>query len=175
MMGLPQRPVSSSLFLDHDDLLTADALERVKAVVEKFDDVDYIYSDEDKVDQHGNFFGAFLKPDWSPERLRGQMYTSHLSVIRRSVVHQVGGFREGYDGSQDHDLVLRVTEQARRVVHIPHVLYHWRAVPGVCGSDASGQAVRARRLGSGRSRIRQTDSGSTAERIWSARTRRYTA
>ena len=122
--------------LDHDDLLTVDALERVKAVVDQFDDVDYIYSDEDKVDEQGTFFAAFRKPDWSPERLRGQMYTSHLSVIRRTLVDQVGGFREGYDGSQDHDLVLRVTEQARRVVHIPQILYHWRAVEGSAAADA---------------------------------------
>lgn len=125
--------------LDHDDLLTTDALERVKVVVDEFDDVDYIYSDEDKVDQHGSFFAAFHKPDWSPERLRGQMYTSHLSVIRRTVVDQAGGFRKGYDGSQDHDLVLRVTERARRVVHIPHVLYHWRAIEGSAASDVSAK------------------------------------
>jgi len=85
--------------LDHDDLLTFDALEQVKAVVDEFDDVDYIYSDEDKVDQDGTFFAAFRKPSWSPERLRGQMYTSHLSVIRRTLVDQVGGFRQGFDGS----------------------------------------------------------------------------
>ena len=121
--------------LDHDDLLTVDALDRVKTVVSEFDDVDYIYSDEDKVDAEGLHYDEFRKPDWSPERLRGQMYTSHLSVIRRSLVKQVGGFREGFDGSQDHDLVLRVTELARRVVHIPRVLYHWRAVPGSAASD----------------------------------------
>ena len=125
--------------LDHDDLLTTDALERVKTVVDKFDDVDYIYSDEDKVDQHGSHFGVFHKPDWSPERLRGQMYTSHLSVIRATVVQEVGGFREGYDGSQDHDLVLRVTERGRRVVHIPHVLYHWRVVEGSAAGDDSAK------------------------------------
>ena len=124
------------VFVDHDDLLTVDALDQVKAVVDQFDDVDYIYSDEDKVDEHGTFFAAFRKPEWSPERLRGQMYTSHLSAIRRSLVDQVGGFRQGYDGSQDHDLVLRITEHARRVVHIPKILYHWRAVEGSAAADA---------------------------------------
>ena len=72
----------------------------------------------------------FRKPDWSPERLRHQMYTCHLSVLRSSVVREVGGFHEGFDGSQDHDLVLRVSERARRVVHVPEVLYHWRILPG---------------------------------------------
>ena len=118
------------VLLDHDDLLTPDALEVNARWIAEHDDVDYLYSDEDKVDDHGRPYGRFAKPDWSPERLRGQMYTSHLSVIRTSVVREVGGFREGYDGSQDHDLALRVGEVARRVVHIPEVLYHWRAVAG---------------------------------------------
>lgn len=127
------------VLVDHDDLLTIDALEQVKAVVDEFSDVDYIYSDEDKVDQHGAFFGEFRKPDWSPERLRGQMYTSHLSVIRRLLVNKVGAFREGFDGSQDHDLVLRVTEKAHRVVHIAQVLYHWRAVEGSAAADVAAK------------------------------------
>ena len=118
------------VLLDHDDLLTPDALEVSARWIAEHDDVDYLYSDEDKVDDRGHTYGRFAKPDWSPERLRGQMYTSHLSVIRTSVVRAVGGFREGYDGSQDHDLALRVGEVARRVVHVPEVLYHWRAVAG---------------------------------------------
>jgi glycosyltransferase involved in cell wall biosynthesis len=137
--GLAQATGEFIALLDHDDLLTTDALERVSSVVDTFDDVDYIYSDEDKVDQHGAYFDAFHKPDWSPERLRGQMYTSHLSVIRRTLVEEVGGFREGYDGSQDHDLVLRVTERGRRVVHIPQVLYHWRVVEGSVAADVSAK------------------------------------
>lgn len=123
------------VLLDHDDLLAPDALARVARHVTKFEDVDYLYSDEDKVDEDGAFFAEFRKPRWSPERLRGQMYTSHLSVMRTSLVREVGAFREGYDGSQDHDLALRVGERARRVVHIPHVLYHWRAIPGSASAD----------------------------------------
>lgn len=125
--------------LDHDDLLAPDALERVKAAIDTSGDIDYIYSDEDKVDEQGCHFEVFRKPDWSPERLRAQMYTGHLSVMRAGVVKEVGGFREGYDGSQDHDLVLRVTERARRVVHIPHVLYHWRVVEGSVSGDDSAK------------------------------------
>ena len=121
--------------LDHDDLLVPDALSQVVAAIDRHDDVDYVYTDEDKVGEDGTTYGAFRKPDWSPERLRGQMYTSHLSVLRTSLVREVGGFREGFDGSQDHDLVLRVTEQARRVVHVPEVLYHWRAVEGSTAVD----------------------------------------
>jgi len=125
--------------LDHDDLLTPDALARNAEAIAEHDDVDYLYSDEDKVAEDGSFYDVFLKPDWSPERLRGQMYTSHLSVIRTELLRKVGGFREGYDGSQDHDLVLRVTEQARRIVHIPEVLYHWRVVPGSAAADATAK------------------------------------
>ena len=121
--------------LDHDDLLAATALSRVAAEIERHDDVDYVYTDEDKVGADGRFYATFHKPDWSPERLRGQMYTSHLSVLRTELVREVGGFREGFEGSQDHDLVLRVTEQARRVVHVPEVLYHWRAVEGSTAVD----------------------------------------
>ena len=123
------------VLLDHDDLLTPHALEVNARRIAEHDDVDYLYSDEDKVDDRGRPYGRFAKPDWSPERLRGQMYTSHLSVIRTSVVREVGGFREGYDGSQDHDLALRVGEVARRVVHVPEVLYHWRAVEGSTAVD----------------------------------------
>jgi GT2 family glycosyltransferase len=121
--------------LDHDDLLVPEALSRVAEAIDRHDDVDYVYTDEDKVGEDGATYGAFRKPDWSPERLRGQMYTSHLSVLRTSLVREVGGFREGFDGSQDHDLVLRVTERARRVVHVPEVLYHWRAVEGSTAVD----------------------------------------
>lgn len=121
--------------LDHDDLLAPTALSRVAAAIAEHEDVDYVYTDEDKVDEDGRCYGSFHKPDWSPERLRGQMYTSHLSVLRTEVVREVGGFREGFEGSQDHDLVLRVTERARRIVHVPEVLYHWRAVKGSTAVD----------------------------------------
>jgi len=116
--------------LDHDDLLTPDALEAMSAAIDADPDADYLYSDEEKMftgpgeDLH--FFDAFRRPEWSPERLRGQMYAGHLSVLRRSLVTEVGGFDHRFDGSQDHDLVLRVTERARRIVHVPRILYRWR-------------------------------------------------
>ncbi len=127
------------VLLDHDDLLTPDALSANALQISRVDDVDYLYSDEDKVDDEGRLFDEFRKPDWSPERLRGQMYTSHLSVMRTEVVRRVGGFGEGYDGSQDHDLALRVGEVARRVIHIPEVLYHWRAVVGSASADINAK------------------------------------
>lgn len=121
--------------LDHDDLLVDVALEEMHRAIEAQPDADYLYSDEDKVAPDGSFYDEFRKPPWSPERLRGQMYTSHLSVLRTQLVREVGGFRSGFDGSQDHDLVLRVTERAAHVVHVPKVLYHWRAVVGSAAQD----------------------------------------
>ena len=127
------------VLLDHDDLLTTNALSRNAAEISRYDDVDYLYSDEDKIDGNGRFYDRFVKPDWSPERLRGQNYCSHLSVIRTQLLRDVGSFREGFDGSQDHDLVLRVTEKARRIVHVPEVLYHWRAIQGSAAADAEAK------------------------------------
>ena len=124
---------------DNDDVLHREALSRVARAIAAHDDVDYVYSDEDKIDPEGRHYDEFRKPPWSPERLRGQMYTSHLSVLRASLVREVGGFHDGFDGSQDHDLVLRVTERARRVVHVPQVLYHWRVVPGSTAGDAGAK------------------------------------
>lgn len=125
--------------LDHDDELHPEALTNVAAAFMADDEVDYVYTDEDLIDLDGRRFSPFYKPDWSPERFRGQMYTCHLSAMRRALYEQVGGFRDGYDGSQDWDLVLRVTEAARKVVHIPEVLYHWRIVPT---SVLSGEDIK---------------------------------
>lgn len=115
--------------LDHDDLLTEDALfEVVKLLNQQHQkQVDVIYSDEDKWDDIAGYFDEpFFKPDWSPENLKGQMYIGHLGIYRRNLVEEVGGFRLGLEGSQDWDLALRVTEKAQSICHIPKVLYHWR-------------------------------------------------
>ncbi|HWB70301.1 MAG TPA: glycosyltransferase [Solirubrobacterales bacterium] len=112
--------------LDHDDELHREALALVSEEIDRAPEVDYIYTDEDKIDERGLHSAAFFKPDWSPERMRTQMYTCHLSVMRRSLVEEAGGFDPEFEGSQDWDLVLRVTERARAVAHVPRVLYHWR-------------------------------------------------
>ena len=114
--------------LDHDDLLAPTALARVAEAFASAPDVDYVYSDEDVLTADGRRIEPFFKPDWSPERFRNQMYTCHLSAIRADLARDVGGFRPGFDGAQDWDLVLRVTERARRIVHVPEVLYHWRII-----------------------------------------------
>jgi glycosyltransferase involved in cell wall biosynthesis len=126
--------------LDHDDLLTPDALSTMSRAIDLLpDDIDYLYSDEDKVLEDGTLGHAFRKPTWSPERFRHHMYTCHLSVLRTELVRELGGFRPGYDGSQDWDLVLRVTEQARRIHHVPKVLYHWRMMEGSTAGDSTAK------------------------------------
>jgi GT2 family glycosyltransferase len=114
--------------LDHDDELHPDALRLVDEALRAAPEADYAYTDEDKIDERGRRSAPVYKPDWSPERFRTQMYTCHLSVLRASLVAEVGGFRDGFEGAQDWDLVLRVTERARAVVHVPRVLYHWRTL-----------------------------------------------
>lgn len=118
--------------LDHDDTLNEDALYQVVVALQEKPNAALLYSDEDKLNDRGERFDPHFKPAWNPDLLLGQNYISHLGVYRTELVRQVGGFREGYEGSQDHDLVLRVTAKisADRIVHIPKVLYHWRATKG---------------------------------------------
>jgi O-antigen biosynthesis protein len=116
--------------LDHDDLLRPHALHRVIELLQTEPDLDVVYSDEDMLQPDGTFGKPHFKPDWSPDLLLSVNYITHFLVIRRRLVEQVGGFRPGFDGAQDHDLVLRATEKARGVGHVPDVLYTWRQVPG---------------------------------------------
>ena len=112
--------------LDHDDLLAPHALSEVVKLLNQHPEADFIYSDEDKVDDQNLHQAPFFKPDWCPDSFLARMYTCHLGVYRRSLVAEVGNFRVGFEGSQDYDLVLRVTEKTDRIFHIPQVLYHWR-------------------------------------------------
>lgn len=116
-------------FMDHDDELAPFAL---AAIALSSSNADVIYTDEDKVDADGKHFDPHCKPPWNPELLLGQNYLSHLTAIRRSAITNVGGLRSGFDGSQDHDLLLRVTAtiDASRIRHVPLVAYHWRAIEG---------------------------------------------
>jgi GT2 family glycosyltransferase len=132
--------------LDHDDELHPDALAHVDEALRRDPRADYVYTDEDKIDRGGRHSGPFFKPDWSPERMRTQMYSCHLSVLRRSLVEEVGGFDPAFEGSQDWDLVLKVTERARAVLHVPRVLYHWRMLETSTaggGEDAKPWAFEA--------------------------------
>ena len=117
--------------MDADDLLPEDALFWVAHEIALDPDVDLIFSDEDKIDETGRRFDPYFKTAWNPALMLAQNAFCHLGVYRRSLVEQVGRFREGYEGAQDHDLVLRCADATTpdRIRHIPRVLYHWRAVP----------------------------------------------
>ncbi len=112
--------------LDHDDTLAPFALHEVVAGINAHPEADMFYSDEDKLDEHGHRVGPHFKPDFALETLLSQNYICHLTTARTSMIREIGGLRPDFDGSQDYDLVLRLVEKARKVVHIPKVLYHWR-------------------------------------------------
>jgi glycosyltransferase involved in cell wall biosynthesis len=121
-------------FLDHDDLLEPDALFQNVRLLQQHPELDLIYSDEDKLTDHG-FDSPILKPDWSPDFFLSCNYLCHMIFLRRSLVREAGGFRAEFDGSQDYDLLLRVSERTNRIHHIPRVLYHWRRSENSSASD----------------------------------------
>ncbi|MGD9846138.1 MAG: glycosyltransferase, partial [Variibacter sp.] len=125
--------------LDHDDVLRPHALYEVARTINLHPDTELIYSDEDKIDESGRRYDAFFKPDFSIEMFRSQNYFNHLTVHRAANVRAVGGWRAGFEGSQDYDLNLRIIETttADRIRHIPKILYHWRAVSGSTAVSAS--------------------------------------
>ncbi|HDT8102057.1 TPA: glycosyltransferase family 2 protein [Enterococcus faecalis] len=133
--------------LDNDDELAINAFYEVVKVLNENPELDLIYSDEDKIDMDGNRSDPAFKPDWSPDLLLGTNYISHLGVYRRSILEEIGGFRKGYEGSQDYDLVLRFTEKTtkERITHIPKVLYYWRMLPTSTAVDqgSKGYAFEA--------------------------------
>ncbi len=124
--------------LDHDDLLPPHALYMVARYLDLHPDARMLYSDEDKLTPEGERSAPFFKPDWNPLLFLTRNIFSHLGVFETALVREVGGFRKGFEGSQDYDLALRCLERCGndRVVHIPHVLYHWRIVPGSTAGSA---------------------------------------
>lgn len=126
--------------LDHDDVLTPDALYEVVSLLNRHPEADMIYSDEDKLTEAGKRTDPSFKPDWSPDSFLSRMYICHLGIYRKSIIDKIGGFRLGFEGSQDYDLVLRFTEHTSQIFHIPKVLYHWRML---ATSEASGSGVKS--------------------------------
>ncbi|MEO5718442.1 MAG: glycosyltransferase, partial [Chthoniobacterales bacterium] len=135
--------------LDQDDLLAANALAEVARESADHPDAGLIYSDEDFVDSSGERVNPFFKPDWNHELFLAQNYLNHLGVYRTSLLRQIGGFREGFEGSQDYDLALRCIEHLRgeQIRHIPKILYHWRMIEGSLADrpDAKPHARHAAR------------------------------
>lgn len=115
------------IFLDHDDELTDDAISALAEALRREPSADFLYSDHDVIDEQGVRLQTAFKPDWSPELLLSYMYIGHVKVARRTLAEELGGFREGFPGAADYDFLLRLTERTERIVHVPRVLYHWRA------------------------------------------------
>ena len=114
--------------LDHDDVLAKYALYEMVYAINKYPEAEFLYSDEDKVDEHGNRYDAYFKTDFAPDSLRSQNYICHFSVFRKDLMDKLEGFRPDYDGAQDYDIFLRMSEIAehKNIIHIPKILYHWR-------------------------------------------------
>lgn len=130
--------------MDNDDELSPLALIEVVRALNNNSELDLIYSDEDKINQDGKRFAPHFKPEWSPDLILNQNYISHLGVYRTKIAKEIGGFRLGYEGAQDHDFLLRFTEKilSENIHHIAKVLYHWRAIEGstALGADEKSYA-----------------------------------
>ena len=124
--------------LDHDDLLHEHALFSVVKHLNQYPETELFYSDEDKCDVEGNRSEPHFKSDWNLDLLYSQNFVSHLGVYKTQIVKKIGGFRVGYEGSQDYDLLLRYSSKIEHsnIIHIPEVLYHWRVVEGSTALDS---------------------------------------
>lgn len=152
--------------LDHDDEYAEHALYMYIEELNRHPETDLIYSDFDKIDMQGARFDPFFKTDWNPDLMRSQNMISHLGFYRTALLREIGGFSVGLEGSQDYDLALRFIERTtpERLRHIPHILYHWRAVPGSVAHDMQAKpyayAAAARAIGD---HLARTNSTATVE------------
>ncbi|WP_245643806.1 glycosyltransferase family 2 protein [Paraburkholderia oxyphila] len=121
-----------SALLDHDDELAPHALYMVAAELNAQPELDFLFSDEDKIDEEGNRYEPWFKSDWNYDLMLSQNAVVHLAVYRTSILRDIGGFRSAFNGSQDYDVTLRFSERTtpERIRHIPFILYHWRAISG---------------------------------------------
>ena len=126
---------------DHDDLLHPCVLfEYMKAICDQ--NADYIYCDETTFsgDSIDNMVTLHFKPDFAPDNLRANNYICHFSVFSAELIKKCGTFRSEYDGSQDHDMILRLTKEANNIVHVPMILYYWRSHAGSVASDINAKS-----------------------------------
>lgn len=124
--------------LDHDDMLRPHSLFMFAETIINNPSLMIIYSDEDRIDNHGNRFLPHFKSDWNKSLFLGQNFVCHLAVYKRKLLESINGFRSEFNGSQDYDLMLRAQAQVsdNHIYHIPHILYHWRAIPGSTASNS---------------------------------------
>ncbi|MFV0380808.1 MAG: glycosyltransferase family 2 protein [Breznakia sp.] len=127
------------VMMDNDDVIVQDAFHEIICALNKDVTLDFVYSDEDKIDEEGNRSDPQFKPDLAMDKLYGGNYICHLNVVRRSILHEIGGFRQGFEGAQDFDLFLRVLLKTDRFYHIPKILYHWRMIEGSTALNPSSK------------------------------------
>ncbi len=128
------------VFADHDDVLPPYALYECAEVVNNHPEIELIYSDEDKINMDSTrYFQPHFKPDFNLTMLRSVNYFCHLVVVKKSLQEKVGLLNAEYNGAQDYDFVLRCSEQAKEICHIPKILYHWRAHPGSTAGDGNSK------------------------------------
>ena len=126
--------------LDHDDIIPAFSLFEIVKVINKDKDAEFIYTDEDKIlDGSNTRTGPHFKSDYAPDTLRSYNYICHFSIFKKNLMDKLVGFNSEFDGSQDYDIILRATEQANRIIHIPKILYHWRINPNSVASSSSAK------------------------------------
>ncbi len=113
-------------FLDHDDLLPKEALYEIVKGINENPEVDFLYTDEDKIDENGERFEPYFKPDFSPETLECNNYITHFVVLKKELIKTIGNLDSRFNGAQDFDFVLRASEVSKKIVHISKILYHWR-------------------------------------------------
>lgn len=149
------------VLMDHDDVITSHCLWEVVKAIQNNHQPDILYSDEDKIDENHFHQSAYFKPDWSPDHFLAKNYMGHVCVIKKTIIDQIGGFRLGFEGSQDYDLLLRATECTQRIVHIPKVLYHWRihSLSAAKGEDVKPYAYIAAKKALEETLIRRGLSG----------------
>ena len=126
--------------VDDDDTLEPYSILEMVRYLNEHPDTDFLYSDEDMLSEDGKKrHDPRFKPDWSPDSFMSIMYTCHLCMLRRSLVLEVGGFDKRYDGAQDYDLIMKITERTDKVGHVPQILYHWREIEGSTAKDMSAK------------------------------------
>ena len=147
-------------FLDHDDELAREALYEIANLINHHADADMMYSDEDKIHDDGRRTDPYFKPDWCPDSFLSRMYTCHFGVYRRALVEAVGRLRPEFEGSQEYDLALRLTERTTRIHHIPKVLYHRRVHPAsVAGDTSPKQSTTATERALNEALVRRNEPG----------------
>lgn len=133
--------------LDHDDLLPKFSLYEIVKCINNNPEVEFIYTDEDKFEKiEGKRYDPYFKSDFAPDTLRANNFICHFSIFRKDLMDKLGGFRSEFDGAQDYDILLRMSEETKNIIHIPKILYHWRVHPqstAKAGGDAKPYAYEA--------------------------------